>query len=385
MNQDLLWRRILANEQAVAEREKLVRPGENYKLTGSQEKALTALETCYGGGSRAALLHAPTGAGKTAVEFRLAVTEFLRRQAPVIVLVPTRDLLRQHVNYFKTRLLGTPLHVGELHGGVAPRDRDGVVAKLENRVLPILIASGLVLQEEAYRKMVRDAGFLIVDDVHALDPMEHLKPLRGIHTPALFATATPDAVKDFLAYKEAYACTANLESTPFDTPPTAVHALKARFGDDPVKQVMLAEEAIRRHIASEGRIFVISRTRADVPRLTQLLEKRFDVPVTMLHGEMVDTKEQAQRLRKFKEYKPEKTRVAMLGKFKDTLPAILVGTNLVGAGLDIPEADLIVITDADGFGEAELEQLIGRVGRRERPSEAFLVHGTMKKKPAKRR
>jgi RecG-like helicase len=385
VNQDLLWRRIAANEQAVAEREKLVKPGENYRLTPGQNQALDVLATCYGGGARSALLHAPTGAGKTAVEFRLAVAEFLRRQAPVIVLVPTRDLLRQHVAYFKNRLAGTPLAVGELHGGVAPRDRETVVARLEQRVLPILIGSGLILKEERYRRIVRDAGFLIVDDVHALDPMEHLKPLRGIHTPALFATATPDAVKDFLTFKEAYGCTASLEGTPFETPPTAVTKLRARFGDDPIKQVLLAEDAIRRHIESDGRIFLISRTRADVPKLTHFAQKRFDVPVTMLHGEMVDTKEQAQRLRKFKEYKPEKTRVAMLDKFRDTLPAILVGTNLVGAGLDIPEADLIVVTDADGFGEADLEQLIGRVGRRERPSEAYLVHGTMQKKSSRRR
>lgn len=385
MNQDLLWRRIHANEQTVAMDERLVRPGENYKLTTSQDKALEQLETCYGSGARAALLHAPTGAGKTAVEFRLAVSEFLRRQAPVIVLVPTRDLLRQHVNYFKSRLVGTPLSVGELHGGVAPRDRATVVQRVEQRVLPILIGSGLLLQEERYRNLVRDAGFVIVDDVHALDPIEHLKPLKGIHVPALFATATPDAAKEFLTYKDAYACTATLETTPFETPPTAVTKLKARYGDNPVKQLLMAEEAIRRHIASEGRIFIISRTRADVPKIHQFLAKRFDVPVTMLHGEMVDTKEQAQRLSKFKDYKPEKTRVAMLGKFKETLPAILVGTNLVGAGLDIPEADLIVITDADGFGEADLEQLVGRVGRRERPSEAFLVHGTMQKKPLRRR
>jgi transcription-repair coupling factor (superfamily II helicase) len=303
----------------------------------------------------------------------------------VLVLVPTRDLLRQHVTYFKNRLAGTPLMVGELHGGVAPRDRDSVVTKIENRMLPILICSGLILKEERYRRMVRDAGFLIVDDVHALDPMEHLKPLRAIHTPALFATATPDAVKDFLAYKEAYSSVATLDTTPFETPPTHVQTLKARFGDDPIKQIMMAEEAIRRHIASDGRIFIISRTRAEVPRLTRFLQGRFDVPVTMLHGEMVDTKEQAQRLRKFKEYKPEKTRVAMLDKFKETLPAILVGTNLVGAGLDIPEADLIVVTDADGFGEADLEQLVGRVGRRERDSEAFLVHGTMTKKLYKKK
>jgi transcription-repair coupling factor (superfamily II helicase) len=385
MNQDLLWRRIATNEQRVAEQEHLVQPGENYRLTSGQEKALADLEGWFRGGSRAALLQAPTGAGKTAVEFRLAVSEFLARQAPVIVLVPTRDLLRQHVAYFKSRLAGTPLHVDELHGGVAPKDREALLGRFAQRLVPILIASGLVLKDEAHRQIVRGAGFLIVDDVNALDPQEHLRPLRGIHTPSLFATATPQAVDEFLKFKEAYAHVAHLQEMPFATPTTATKTLRARFGDDPIKQVLLAEHAIRDHLGRDGRIFIISRTRDQVPRLARFLEKRLEVPVFQLHGEMVDTQEQAKRLRRFKDYRPDRTRVAMMAQFRETLPAILVSTNLVGAGTDVPDADLIVITDADAFGEAEIEQLVGRVGRRERESDAYLVAGTLKKgRPAPR-
>lgn len=385
MNQDLLWRRVYANEQAVAEREKLVQPGENYHLTPAQESAIATLEEAFRGGARAALLQAPTGAGKTAVEFRLAVSEFLRHQQPIVVLVPTRDLARQHLTYFVNRLAGTPLHVAALHGGVAPRDRVALIKRFEQRLVPILIGSGLLLKEESYRQLLRGAGFLVVDDVHALDPIEHLRPLRGVHTPSLFATATPDAVGEFLRFKDAPAHTALLETMPFEAPRTAVHTLRARYGEDPLRQVQQAEDPIRRHLADAGRVFVITRTRADVPRMSHFLEQRYRVPVTMLHGEMVDTREQAQRLQKFKQYQPEKTRVAMLEKFRQTLPAILVGTNLVGAGLDIPNADLIVVTDADGFGPAELEQLVGRVGRRERASEAYLIHGSLTKQRKHRR
>lgn len=379
MNQDLLWRRIAANEQRVAEQEGLVKPGENYRLTAGQEAALASLEGWFRGGSRAALLQAPTGAGKTAVEFRLAVSEFLARQAPVIVLVPTRDLVRQHLAYFKQRLAGTPLHVDELHGGVAPRDREALLGRFSQRLVPILIASGLMLKDEQHRAILRGAGFLVVDDVNALDPQEHLRPLRGIHTPSLFATATPQAVEEFLKFKEAYAHVAHLQEKPFEAPTTATKELRGRFGDDPIKQVLLAEEAIREHLARDGRIFVISRTRDQVPRIARFLEGRFGAPVFQLHGEMVDTQEQARRLRRFKDYRPDRTRVAMMAKFRETLPAFLVSTNLVGAGTDVPDADLIVITDADGFGEAEIEQLVGRVGRRERESDAYLIVGTLKK------
>jgi transcription-repair coupling factor (superfamily II helicase) len=66
----------------------------------------------------------------------------------------------------------------------------------------------------------------------------------------------------------------------------------------------------------------------------------------------------------------------MMTAFRGRAPSILAATNLIGSGIDIPAADLIVITDSDAFGESETEQLIGRVGRRERPSDAVLVTGT---------
>lgn len=380
MNQDLLWRRIAANEQRVAEQEGLVGPGENYRLTAGQEQALAQLEDWFRGGTRAALLQAPTGAGKTAVAFRLAVSEFLARQAPVVVLAPTRDLVRQHLTYFKQRLAGTPLHVDELHGGVAPRDRDAILQRFSQRMLPILVASGLVLKDESHRAILREAGFVVVDDVNALDPHEHLKPLRGIHVPMLFASATPQAVEEFLRYKEALEHTAHLTEKPFEAPETATKTLRGRLADSPLKQLLLADGPIRDHLARDGRIFIISRTRDQVPKIAHWLEKKYERPVFQLHGEMVDTQEQAKRLQRYKTYAPDKTRVAMMAQFRETLPAFLVSTNLVGAGTDVPDADLIVITDADGFGEAEIEQLIGRVGRRERSSDAYLVVGTLKKR-----
>ena len=69
-------------------------------------------------------------------------------------------------------------------------------------------------------------------------------------------------------------------------------------------------------------------------------------------------------------------RITMMKQFRDSKPAILVATNLVGSGLDIPMADMVLVTDADHFGEAEIEQLLGRVGRRERGSDAVLIRGT---------
>ena len=377
MNQDLVWQRIAVNEQAVALREGLVEAGQRYQLTAAQVEALGGLDAAFREGARAALLKAPTGAGKTAVEFHLAVRESLRRRGPVVILAPTRDLLRQHVQYVRSRLEGTPLRVDALHGGVAPVARENIIERLDQGMLSVLVGSGLMLQEEAYRQRLRQAAFLVVDDVHAFDAQTHLRWLRGIQTPTLFATATPDVVDDFLQEKGVGELIFQLPVKPFEAPDTKQHVLRGRYGEDPTHQVLLAEAKLREHLQRQGRVYVVSRTREQVPRLARFLERRFGVTTLQLHGDVVDTAEQAKRLNRFKNFRPEATRVAVMNTFRQTSPAILVTTNLIGAGMDVPEADLIIVTDADGFGAAEIEQLVGRVGRRENPSEACLVRGTM--------
>ncbi|MEB3197603.1 MAG: helicase-related protein [Candidatus Sericytochromatia bacterium] len=385
MNQVLLWRRIEENEQRVAEEEGLVAPGERYALMAAQTEALKVLSGWLRGGARNVLLQAPTGAGKTAVAFHLAVAEFLARREPVVLLAPTRDLLRQHQHYFTARLAGTPLVCDALHGGVDPRAREALLARFDRGLIPILIASGLMLQEEPHRQRLRKAGLLLVDDLHAFDTREHLQPLRGIHAPALFMTATPETVTAFLEEKQVGPHTWVWHARPFEAPPTVRRTLKGRPQATPNQQLLLAETPMQAHLAEAARVFVVSRTRAQVPRIAAFLRKRFGVPVFELHGEMADSAEHARRLQKAGTFREDRSRVAVMNAFRAEAPAILVSTNLIGAGVDVPEADLIVVTDADGFGETELAQLVGRVGRREKPSEAYLVVGTLEKVRAKRR
>ena len=104
--------------------------------------------------------------------------------------------------------------------------------------------------------------------------------------------------------------------------------------------------------------------------MADYLERQLGVPVSLLHGDMADTQEHRKRLRRFNGNVAEEDRRAMMERFRKNSPAIMVATNLIGSGLDIPLANLIVITDSDAFGEAEIQATVGRVGRRERPSDA---------------
>src|SRR5471032_1515125 len=100
---------------------------------------------------------------------------------------------------------------------------------------------------------------------------------------------------------------------------------------------------------------------------------------------MADTSEQSKRNRRSGvKVSDIGTRVEMMTAFRGRAPSLLAATNLIGSGLDIPAADLIVITDSDAFGESEIEQLIGRVGRREHPSDAVLVtETTLERNPSR--
>ncbi|MGE5707855.1 MAG: helicase-related protein [Bacteroidota bacterium] len=375
------------NEQRAALQEGLIAPGERFTLTPDQEKAIPELIRFFKEERGSACLVAPTGSGKTLVELRVAVAEAVRTRRPVVVLVPTRDLARQQLRYFVARLKGTPLYAAEIHGGIPPQVRQELLQAFQKGRIQIAVASALVLSDPLWKPFLEGAALLIVDDVNAYDPDEALKRLHDFHIPMLFATATPEPVKGFLQQKGAKEVV-SMEGKPFEAPPTKIHRLKGRAGEKPVDQLERAKSFLERHIKSKGRIFVISRTRAEVPYLNRFLRAAYRVPVCMLHGEMADTRVMARRLERLGGKRPTATRIHMMQRFRESLPAILVATNLVGAGLDVPNADLVVVTDADSFGEAELEQLIGRVGRRNRPSEAVLVTGTHKpvqKKAARRR
>jgi RecG-like helicase len=323
------------------------------------------------------LLKAPTGSGKTEVMLRVAVDTILATDGYVVILAPTRDLIRQHVTYFTDRLAGTGIGVGQIHGGAAPGDRRAVEEGLKNGTIHVVVGSAMMLTIDRHWQIIDESDLLVVDDVNAFDEREHLRLLEDLDCPMLFATATPSELERFLRRVGAMDNVISMKKMPFDVLPTKIHKVEGVWGEPPAEQLSRADALIKDHLARGSRIFVIGRTRGDVPRLAERLEQTYGIDVEQLRGDMADTSEQSKRYRR-KGVKVNEvgTRVEMMNSFRGKAPAVLAATNLIGSGIDIPAADLIVITDSDAFGESEVEQLIGRVGRRERPSDAVLLTGT---------
>jgi RecG-like helicase len=363
--------------QAVASSRELVRPGEKFELTDDQRAAVDLLISGLEQGRYEFLLRAPTGSGKTEVFMRVAVDAVLRSGGYACIVAPTRDLVRQHVTYFTERLAGTGLSVGQLHSGASPAERKAVIAGVESGSIRFVIGSAMMLSNRPLWELVDRSALFIVDDVNAFDEREHLRLIEDLDCPLIFASATPDELRSFLRRVGAFANEVKMSAKPFDVLPTAVRKVEGVWGEPPAEQITRADALVREHLERKSRIFVIGRTRGDVPRLAERLEATYGVPVQQLRGDMVDSNEQRRRARRRGiRVHGAKTRVEMMAAFTTQSPSILAATNLVGSGLDIPAADLIVITDADAFGESEVEQLIGRVGRRERPSDAILITGT---------
>jgi transcription-repair coupling factor (superfamily II helicase) len=372
-----VWATIDDNCQRVALAHELIQPGESFRLTDDQQKAVETITAGLDGEKFEFLLKAPTGSGKTEVMLRVAVDTILATDGYVVILAPTRDLIRQHVTYFTERLEGTGIGVGQIHGGAAPAERRAVEAGIENGSIHVVVGSAMMLTIDRHWSIIDESDLLFVDDVNAFDEREHLRLLHDLDCPMLFASATPDELRRFLERIGAMKNVVSMKKMPFDVLPTKIHKVEGVWGEPPAEQLSRADALIRDHLARGSRIFVIGRTRGDVPRLAERLEHTYQIEVEQLRGDMADTKEQSNRYRR-KGVKVNEvgTRVAMMSAFRGKSPAVLAATNLIGSGIDIPAADLIVITDSDAFGESEVEQLIGRVGRRERPSDAVLLTGT---------
>lgn len=373
------WNIIDRNIQRVAEEGELVQPGCTFSLTDDQTRALEELSNRLKEGDKRILLKAPTGSGKTEVFFRTCVREVLRTGKHVIVLVPTRDLARQQAGYFDVRLEDTDFEVAQMHAGVPPRTRKAEFAAVEKGQIKFVVGSALLLKGHGHRRVLDDAALLVVDDINAFDEDEDLVHLKGLKCPMLFVTATPEAVGRFLKNEGVMENPVLIQQLPFDSPPTQVEEVRGEWNENAFKQVERAMPMLEKHISAGSRIYLISKTRSRVPIMADFVRDRLKVPVSILHGEMADTNEHRRRQRKGSGVKED--RVSMMKQFRENSPAVLVATNLVGSGLDVPMADLLVVTDADHFGAAELEQLLGRVGRRQRASDAVLVRGTAASAP----
>ncbi|MBI2762922.1 MAG: transcription-repair coupling factor [Chloroflexi bacterium] len=286
------------------------------------------------------------GYGKTEVALRGAF-KAIQDEKQVAVLVPTTVLAAQHHATFSARFATFPVGVGILSRFVAPREQQHTLAGLADGSVDIVIGTHRLLSKDV---RFRDLGLLVVDEEQrfGVAAKERLKQLRReVDVLTLSATPIPRTLNLALAGIRDMSV---IETPPEDRLPIQTRVAEASAG--------LVRDAILRELDRGGQVFYVhNRVETIEAQAEQLRGMLPDVRIVVGHGQM-----------------PEGQLETVMLKFAAGAADILVCTTIIESGLDIPNANTIIIDRADTLGLAQLYQLRGRVGRSSRRAYAYLLY-----------
>ncbi len=281
------------------------------------------------------LICGDVGFGKTEVALRAAFVAAMSGKQ-VAILAPTTLLARQHFKNFSERFHGLPLRVEQISRFVTAKQATEVKKGLANGEVDIVIGTHALLGKTVSFK---DLGLVVVDEEQhfGVTHKERLKQLRSeVHVLTMTATPIPRTLHMALGGMK--------ELSIIATPP--VDRLAVRSFVMPVDPVVL-REAILREYHRGGQSFYVCPRIKDQAKLKQELEKLVpEVKVAIANGQMA-----------------AKDLEDVMSDFYDRKLDVLLATNIVESGLDIPTANTLIVHRADLFGLSQLYQLKGRVGR----------------------
>ena len=286
------------------------------------------------------------GYGKTEVALRAAF-KAVQDGDQVAVLVPTTVLAAQHDATFSQRFAAFPLEVRLLSRFVSPAAQAATIAGLADGTVDIVIGTHRLLSKDI---RFRDLGLVVVDEEQrfGVAAKERLKQLRReVDVLTLSATPIPRTLNLALAGIRDLSV---IETPPEDRLPIQTRVAEASAG--------LVRDAILRELDRGGQVFYVhNRVETIEAQAEQLRRMLPSVRFVVGHGQMA-------------EGALEKVMIT----FADGAADVLVSTTIIESGLDIPNANTIVIDRADTLGLAQLYQLRGRVGRSSRRAYAYLLY-----------
>ncbi len=291
------------------------------------------------------LICGDVGFGKTEVALRAAFATALEGKQ-VAVVVPTTLLSRQHHTVFAERFAGFPVRIEQLSRLVGAKRAKEAKRGMADGTVDIVIGTHALLAKDV---RFRDLGLLVVDEEQhfGVAHKENLKKLKAdVHVLTLSATPIPRTLQ--------LALTGLREMSLIATPP--VDRLAVRTYVLPYDPVVV-REAILREQYRGGQTFYVCPRIADLARVEgQLRDLVPEAKIAVAHGRLA--------VRELED---------TVSRFYDGAFDVLVSTNIIESGLDLPSVNTIVIHRADMFGLAQLYQLRGRVGRSKTRAYAYLT------------
>jgi len=281
------------------------------------------------------LLCGDVGFGKTEVAVRAAFKAVMDGKQ-VAVLVPTTLLAEQHYLTFSERFAPYPVTVKMLSRFVDPSHQQEVIDDAVGGKVDVVIGTHRLLGKDVAFK---DLGLLVVDEEQrfGVSHKEQLKRLRA-HVDVLTMTATP------IPRTLEMALTGIRQMSTIDTPPEDRLPVLTYVGS---YDEGLAIGAVRRELLREGQVFWVHNRVATIDRQAFWLRQELpDARIVVAHGQMDEDQLEQQMIR-----------------FWDRDADVLVCTTIIESGLDVPNANTLIVDRADTLGLAQLYQLRGRVGR----------------------
>lgn len=292
------------------------------------------------------LICGDVGYGKTEVALRAAF-KAVQDSKQVVYLVPTTILAQQHYNTFVQRMKDFPVRVDMLSRFCTPARQKRTLEDLRKGMVDIVIGTHRVLSKDMQFK---DLGLLIIDEeqrfgVSHKEKIKHLK--ENVDVLTLTATPIPRTLHMSLAGIRDMSV---LEEPPVDRTPIQTYVME--YNEEMVR------EAINRELARNGQVYYVYNRVTDIDEVAGRVQALVpDAVVTFAHGQM-------------REHELER----IMADFINGEIDVLVSTTIIETGLDIPNANTMIIHDADRMGLSQLYQLRGRVGRSNRTSYAFLMY-----------
>jgi transcription-repair coupling factor (superfamily II helicase) len=321
-------------------------PAFPFEETPDQAAAIAAVERdMCGPGVMDRLICGDVGFGKTEVAMRAAFIATANARQ-VAVLVPTTLLAQQHYNSFRDRFAGWPVRIEVLSRFKSAADTRDVRGRLEAGEIDILIGTHKLLQSDI---AFSDLGLLIIDEEHrfGVRQKDAIKALRAeVDILTLTATPIPRTLNMSLGGLRDLSIIA--------TPPARRLSIRTFVREH---DAALIKEAVLRETLRGGQVFYVhNEVRTIEQRAERLRELLPELSIAVAHGQMHET--QLERV---------------MSDFYHQRHHILLCSTIIETGIDIPNANTIIIERADRFGLAQLHQLRGRVGRSHHQAYAYLL------------
>lgn len=328
-----------------------------FALTGAQTRSIAEIEGDVAQGApMLRLLQGDVGSGKTAVALH-AMLIAVEAGCQAALLAPTEILARQHAETLTRMAAGTGITITLLTGRDKGKARESILMGLMDGSIDICVGTHAIFQDSV---SYRNLGLVVIDEQHRFGVGQRLmltqKAKRTPHCLAMTATPIPRTLT-LAQYGE-------MDVSRLDEMPPGRQAIDTRV--IALERISDVVDGVGRHVENGAQAYWVcpmvreleTEDIAAAEARYAALRERFGDTVVMVHGQM----------------RPEAKDAAM-EQFSRGEAKVLVATTVIEVGVDVPNATLMVIEQAERFGLAQLHQLRGRVGRGSQQSTCLLLRG----------